>query len=477
MYAYNGRLHVGNIKTKLSPFYPVSMFDSNSWGGSTSLLNSEVHIKTDNGLKIVHNSGAVGSSLTPYLSYPDHRAVKLILYASNGYKEFPLKPHPFLNIAYNLSQLAPYQISDFPSGIYSELPEDNTEISPNKLKVSEVSNPLYFPAKQTYVVSNRAITKLATATTALSTGQFGQFPLYVFTEEGIFAMSTGTGDIAYTNSFPVTRDVCNNPDSVVSTDNAVVFSTESGLKVLSGSTVEDISGEIEGYLPTAVDSSPIIKKVANVAGFTNLLSSTEFVYYLEGAKVGYNYEDKEIIVANPNFLYSYVYNIGSGSWYKISASISRFLNSYPECLAVFNDHGMYNMHNGHRTVNKILLPTRPVKFGSIVHKRLLQSAIRGVIRPSQSLLYFRGETVKFRDNEILAFSNCGFYILGSNDAEHFVLLSGREKIEDIRDLITKMNKTKAYKYFMFCISGGVRTDVALSYIEALVDSTYENRLR
>jgi hypothetical protein len=107
----------------------------------------------------------------------------------------------------------------------------------------------------------------------------------------------------------------------------------------------------------------------------------------------------------------------------------------------------------------------------------VQSAIRGVIRPSESLVYFRGETVKFRDQEILAFSKCGFYVLGSNDAEHFILLSGREKIEDVRDLITKMNKTKAFKYFMIALVGGVRTDVALNYIEFMVDETYTNRLR
>lgn len=357
------------------------------------------------------------------------------------------------------------------------MPEDSVSVAPNKLKVSNVSNPFYFPAKQTYTVSSRNIVAMATATTALSTGQFGQFPLYVFTGEGVFALSVGTGDIAYANSFSVTRDVCNNPDSIVSTDDAIVFSTDSGLKILSGSTVRDISSDMDGYLPTVVDSSPIIKKIAGVGGFSDKLSSTEFIYYLEEAKVGYNYEDKEVIVANRNYPYSYVFNMQSGSWYKISASINRFLNSYPECLAVFNDYGVYNMHNGHRTVNKILLLTRPIKFGTLTHKRIVQSAIRGVIRPSESLVYFRGETVKFRDQEILAFSKCGFYILGSNDAEHFILLSGREKIEDVRDLITKMNKTKAFKYFMIALVGGIRTDVALNYIEFMVDETYTNRLR
>jgi hypothetical protein len=475
LYTYNGKLHVGNIREKLAKPYPLVMFAVSDINEFT--VNTEVHVKTESGMKIVHGASmAYGAMVSPYLSYPDSRAVKMIIYNDKYYDEIPLKPHPFLNIAYSLKGLYPYSITD-KYGTYTPLPEDSVSVAPNKLKVSNVSNPFYFPAKQTYTVSSRNIVAMATATTALSTGQFGQFPLYVFTGEGVFALSVGTGDIAYANSFSVTRDVCNNPDSIVSTDDAIVFSTDSGLKILSGSTVRDISSDMDGYLPTVVDSSPIIKKIAGVGGFSDKLSSTEFIYYLEEAKVGYNYEDKEVIVANRNYPYSYVFNMQSGSWYKISASINRFLNSYPECLAVFNDYGVYNMHNGHRTVNKILLLTRPIKFGTLTHKRIVQSAIRGVIRPSESLVYFRGETVKFRDQEILAFSKCGFYILGSNDAEHFILLSGREKIEDVRDLITKMNKTKAFKYFMIALVGGIRTDVALNYIEFMVDETYTNRLR
>ena len=337
LYTYNGKLHVGNIREKLAKPYPLGIFAVSDINEFT--VNTEVHVKTESGMKIVHGaSTAYGAMVSPYLSYPDSRAVKMIIYNDKYYDEIPLKPHPFLNIAYSLKGLYPYSITD-KYGTYTPLPEDSVSVAPNKLKVSNVSNPFYFLAKQTYTVSSRNIVAMATATTALSTGQFGQFPLYVFTGEGVFALSVGTGDIAYANSFSVTRDVCNNPDSIVSTDDAIVFSTDSGLKVLSGSTVRDISSDMEGYLPTAVDSSPIIKKIAGVGGFSDKLSSTEFIYYLEEAKVGYNYEDKEVIVANRNYPYSYVFNMQSGSWYKISASINRFLNSYPECLAVFNDHG------------------------------------------------------------------------------------------------------------------------------------------
>lgn len=308
LYTYNGKLHVGNIREKLAKPYPLGMFAVSDINEFT--VNTEVHVKTESGMKIVHGaSTAYGAMVSPYLSYPDSRAVKMIIYNDKYYDEIPLKPHPFLNIAYSLKGLYPYSITD-KYGTYTPLPEDSVSVAPNKLKVSNVSNPFYFPAKQTYTVSSRNIVAMATATTALSTGQFGQFPLYVFTGEGVFALSVGTGDIAYANSFSVTRDVCNNPDSIVSTDDAIVFSTDSGLKVLSGSTVRDISSDMEGYLPTAVDSSPIIKKIAGVGGFSDKLSSTEFIYYLEEAKVGYNYKDKEVIVANRNYPYSYVFKIG-----------------------------------------------------------------------------------------------------------------------------------------------------------------------
>ena len=312
LYTYNGKLHVGNIREKLAKPYPLGMFAVSDINEFT--VNTEVHVKTESGMKIVHGaSTAYGAMVSPYLSYPDSRAVKMIIYNDKYYDEIPLKPQPFLNIAYSLKGLYPHSITD-KYGTYTPLPEDSVSVAPNKLKVSNVSNPFYFPAKQTYTVSSRNIVAMATATTALSTGQFGQFPLYVFTGEGVFALSVGTGDIAYANSFSVTRDVCNNPDSIVSTDDAIVFSTDSGLKVLSGSTVRDISSDMEGYLPTAVDSSPIIKKIAGVGGFSDKLSSTEFIYYLEEAKVGYNYEDKEVIVANRNYPYSYVFNMQSGSW-------------------------------------------------------------------------------------------------------------------------------------------------------------------
>lgn len=485
-YVYNSRLHIGNVAMKHAPMYPLSIFSTNFQGGSTVSYNTEIHIKTELGTKVVHGNGIFTPSdeFSPYISYPDARAFKLVIYFLYGgrsyYKEIELKAHPFLNIAYCLNSLTPFSIANgsFISGVYTPLPENSLEISPNKLKVSELGNPFYFPSKQTYTVSSRGIIGMAVATTALSTGQFGQFPLYTFTEEGIFALSIGSETVAYSNISPLSRDVCTNNKSITCIDNAVVFATETALMLLSGSTVQKLSDKIEGYLPSSFDSSPVLSKIINIPKLQE--SIIEFKDYIVNASIGYIYEEKEIIISNKQYPYSYAYNMLSGEWYKLSTSVTHFLNSYPKTLAVLTEksgYGVYNMYNPHRSINNIAIITRPVKLGSLTHKRVLQSALRGIVKPSLSDVYLRGEPVQFREENVQIFSKAGFYILGSNDAEHFTLLSGTEKLNDIRDLITKMNKTKAYKYFIFCLVGGVRTDVAINYIEVMADETFENRLR
>lgn len=479
-YTYNGRLHLANTKTLLFEGFDPRYYQATE-GESSTYNSSSVYtsINAENGIQRVQSDVKTftGKDLSPIIIFPDFRALN-ITFSNGANKGFltKLKKHPFLNVAY-------YQDPDLEpikaNNVIPNTPQVNIEpiIDSNKIKVSALNNPLSFPSDQTYTVSNGDILNICTATTALSTGQFGQFPLYVFSSDGVYALEVGNSDIVYSRSTAVSREVCNNKNAIISTDKAVIFTTESSLLMLNGSESINLSEQIEGYLPTMTDSSPVIEHIADIVDMFQLISGVEFREYMNGCRLGYNYYDREIIVSNRNYPYSYVFNLASKGWYKISCQIKFFVNTYPECFAYFTDGGVYNMYNPHRTVNNILLISKPIKFGSVVHKRILQSSLRAIVRPSQSDVYYRGETVKYRDKIVNIFSNCGFYILGSNDAEHFTLIAGREKIADVRDLITKMNKSKAYKYFSVCLAGGVRTDVAFNYFEFILDETYTNRLR
>lgn len=504
LYVYNSRMHISGLKQIIFKGYGKNAYINRAGVEATLSRNRDiyVYINTENGISVVKKSiNSINDYVPPIITYPDSRAYKMVIQWDSGTspsykvsKTIELKKHPYLNIAYYLyNTLSRYEAFQNGDNAYNNefrldltkntetgitCQEQNTEIDrPNILKVSSLNNPLSFPAAQTYQPSQGEIVGILSNTTALSQGQFGQHPLYVFSSDGIYAMQVDTtGQTVYSAQTPVSRDVCVNPKSVTGIDNAVVFASKRGLMAINGTSVTMLSQEMDGYLPSCIDSSPIIPKIAKVASFENALSTTTFNDYIENASVSYNYQENELIVTNPDYTYAYVYNINSASWTKISPNPKFFVNRYPECYGVA-DNILYDMQNDHRSIATVLLLTKPIKMGTLAHKRILQSALRGIVKRSLSDLYLRGEPVLFRGESLDIFSDVGLYILGSNDAEHFTLVSGKESIVDIRDLVTKMNKSKAYKYFMVALAGGIRTDVSLNYMEFIASESFNNRLR
>lgn len=487
-YSYNNRLHVWGRMEKLFPWYNGCFINDNYDSIQTNLAYLYVYIRADKDI-ILKKEIKVRDYFGPYVMYPDTRAYKIEIYVPTPKKKItlPLTTHNSLNVAYYYK---PWEITvgerdnnpliSVDAGEnYTDLPKetDNTSSQDeNVLRVSEVNSPFSFPLAQTYQFPTPIIGVQANVI-ALSQGQFGQFPLYVFTQDGVYAMSTDTsGKIAYLNQTPITRDVCTNAESLCPLDTAVAFATEKGLMIIDGAQTRLISEALDGYLPSCYNSSPILPKIAKVASLENSVSTIYFPEYLKGAKVGYNYQEQEIIVANPSYEYSYVYSLRTGQWHKISEKIDNFINSYPYTW-ILRGSSIYDMNVIERSVATIMLMTRPIKMGILTYKRILQTALRGIVKQSSSVLYLRGEPLLLRGQELGLFSNCGMYMLGSNDAEHFNLVAKKEMMEDIRDLVTKMNKSKAYKYYMLCLVGGVRTDVSLNYVEMLVDESYTNRLR
>lgn len=516
-YVYNSRLHLANIKYVFFPGYDYGYESLTQDTNTEYILTIYTTLNTEQGETVVKNVVKSNLFITPFLTYPDSRAYSMTIImaampisGATGIaykKEFTLKKHPYLDMAYycsprerwnsrNIINADAYYISIYgkgESGTTAPNEKNTTYSANNVLKVSELNNPIAFPVSQTYQPSTGEIIGICSNTTALSQGQFGQHPLYIFSRDGIFAMSVGTGKTVYTTQNPVSRDVCINPKSIKGIDNGVVFATERGMMVINGSHVVCLSEDMIGWTPSCIDSSPIIKKIAEVAKMyknTNInksesreyfLSATEFKSYLTDAEIGYNYQEDEIIIANKNYPYSYLYNIKSKSWTKIAFHIDSFTNKYPECYAVSdtasNLFGIFDVQNSHRSITNILLLSKPIKMRSNSHKRILQTALRGIVKRAMSDLYLRGEPVMFRGDDLNLFSDVGLYILGSNDAEHFTLISGKESIVDIRDLVTKMNKSKPYKYFMVALAGGVRTDVSLNYMEFIASEALANRLR
>ena len=278
--------------------------------------------------------------------FPDNRAYKMIVKATRStyasmsevikYGEFEMKPHPYIDCAYYYGGMD-VNLWDACDLDYADIPlirsMDDTD---NKLMQSEIADPFTFPLSRRHTFQSKVL-GVAVATRALSQGQFGQFPLYVFTEDGIWAMETGA-DGSFVSQKPLSREVCVNPDSITSLDNAVVFVTAQGVMLLQGSQVTNLSPNMNGKHYILDDNTE--GKLANTKWSDLTLAMKDpdpFMSFMKDARCAYDYEGNRLIFLSPsNQGFQYVYKLDTRTWHKLSMGLNLIqpLNSYPECLVM-----------------------------------------------------------------------------------------------------------------------------------------------
>lgn len=340
-----------------------------------------------------------------------------------------------------------------------ELPDETDafeNLGKNILKVSAVDNPFYFPTAQTYKFEGE-IVGLASNAEAISPGQFGTFPLFVFTKNGIWAMSVDTsGQGAYTTQSPFSREVCSGAICPVS--GGVVFATDKGVMVISGGQVADLSAVLDGFEVDFFEENADMWEKIFAKANKKVVNPVPIREYIKGAVIAYNYLYNEIIVSNILFSYSYVYSLTNKVWSVIDTVFDRVTNSYPK-LVVYdnNSFNMIEFKDGDAH-NNVVAITRPFTLGSFDFKRLRQAGLRTTFEGSLN-----------------------FYLLGSNDGANFVCITGKEYPSKNgseptnvtrRDLITAMSRSKQYKYFAIAIAGQMSGRVSMA--ELLVDAGFAN---
>ena len=234
---------------------------------------------------------------------------------------------------------------------------------PNKIYTSEVNDPFTFPASLVSAVGSGIIVGISSAAKALSEGQFGQFPLYAFTDEGVWALEVSdTG--AYYARQPITRDVCISPESITQIDNAVLFATHRGIMMLSGSQSICISETIDKNEPFSLLSFPKGKELLQIAALpVSDIIIAPFRDFLLSSRMLYDYAHQRIIVYNPEHSIAYVFSLSSKQWGMIESNIASSVNSYPEALAMSHKGELINFsEEGNQAVTSLLL-TRPFKLG------------------------------------------------------------------------------------------------------------------
>lgn len=463
-----------------------------------------VEIETDKGTQkvvryiapedtnIAAGIGNYFEDLSPLLTFPDIRAKKMSIalmyyedgqFVNYGEKTFSLQPHPLYNFAYYIDpDLRPISIDDmamhnqpdtirdfnenFHRSIYNTLvAEQNTEEHfPNGLKVSATDNPMIFPVENTYRIGNSRILAMCSNTIAVGTGQTGAAPLYIFCEDGVYALFVdASGQMTYTNARALARDVINNARSVTPIDAGVVFTTDRGLMMIAGEQVQEIGQPAEGdVLQFANENSTNYIKLARGA-FTHLkladlpsalCDTMDFLTYLKGSIINYNHNERELMVSNPDKNYSYILD-SAGNWTRRDYSATAYVNNYPTSYRLdkngyfykVDEEGNNNTSLEHRKEanNKFFYLSNIIKLGSIGFKQAYRFVVRG---------YFNA----IQDKVI------GCYIFGSYDGRKWAMLGGNERAGTFTDIGCNIEHTDV-KFLRICLAGQLQGDSRINYME------------
>ena len=363
IYAYNSRLNLAGVKRSI--FEGFKFFTPFS---AANVSSSTVYIETDSGNKVVEQSLSLNNGANLYFFYPDSRARAVTM----NNQTYSLTEHPALNGAYYFAGIEKVISWSQPTGDGSVLQnsDSNPEILDNYIMTSEVNNPFLFKAEGYNRVGTGEVIGMSTLTQALSEGQFGQYPLLVFSESGIWAMSlsnTGT----FNSVHPLSREVAlkDNP-CITQTDGAVFFASKKGLMVIIGSQVKCVSEQLSGRTNTF--------KVNNIEQTTDL---GNFNTFLETATIAYDYRDSLLWIFDKPYSACWIYSIKSGTFGKfnfVDVVIDNVVNYYPDYLLqetgenVYSLLGRDNINLDADTYSGTII-TRPMKLeNALALKSILQ---------------------------------------------------------------------------------------------------------
>lgn len=400
VFAYNQRLNLSGISKSLFEGFDAQCLTTYLTEGQI-VKNIWVYIRQDEKDVIVKRevSGTVYGPII-YMYYPNANAYKAVIeyYQYNDpwnrtvYAVYNLSEHGLLSGAYYFDGF------NYPKYTSMTAPQETSRVVSQLSKVytSAVNNPYFFPLSGINTVGTGEIRGICAAARPLSQGQFGQFPLYCFSTDGIWALEvsdTGT----YRARQPISRDVCVNAQSITQLDTSVLFATDRGIMHISGAETECLSDVLDTVAPFDIQSFTKGKEM--IAVYNKALGSEilpdnftvqPFRTFLDDCRIVYDYPHQHIIIANKSCSYAYVYSARSRSWgmMLLPDKISHGINSYPDALAMDDNHHLVSFSVYGDTTESYLLVTRPLKLDNPDILKTVDTVIqRGNMKDACQALY------------------------------------------------------------------------------------------
>lgn len=377
LYAFNSRLNLAGVKIAPAEPFPIrSIMQFGNPDGGCYAKSVQIKVWSRiNGVKCyaVHTGTENNEAdlwyypeknFPRYIYYPDASAYKMEISTSEKKYTIGLESHDFLNGAFYFCGKKGMRIDFVPTNAEAETDMCATYVNTGaKIYTSEINNPFIFPAVGVNNVGTGDLFAVCSAAKALSQGQFGQFPLYAFTTEGVWALET-TADGTFSAVQPISRDVCLSRAGITQIDSAVLFPTDRGIMLISGSQIQCISDILNTDNPFDVFILPGLNSLHSMLGYDVLtcLQVAPFSEFLNTCRMIYDYAHQHIIVFSSEHTYAYVYSLKSQRWGLMFSNLLHNVNSYPEALAVDCNNNLVDFSKRVDGNVKGLLVTRPLKL-------------------------------------------------------------------------------------------------------------------
>lgn len=498
LFNYNSRLWLSGMKRTLATPISYLITDLTYFGFPTHTLDVRLVYKLNcnNETKTVveeytdctfNTSGTNYGISIPLLAYPDSRAYEVSMYVlhSGVWKKYLTDKTLTVSLSHNYSYyidltketyipstyelLTTYQVDLATATIVNEsiFTEDNLEDGlDSQVQLSELNNPLSFPSAQNYNVGTDSIIGFGVATNTVSEGQYGQYPVYIFTSSGVYAAKIGTGSVIVESVSPISSDVLTG--CPINTKYGVFFTTSEGVMVINGSEVKNLSYPMNGRIAPIISNDSQSRFNLNsthdqvVQLDTLLTEMPQFDTSVYDFELGYDHKNKRLVVSKETIDFSYVLDLTTMSWYRISESYSYFTPLFPDLLGISETRGIVNLsfisHYAHNI--QVHFHTRVMNFGTAVRKKIDESLLRCNLKV---------ETSRYAVFEIYA----------SNDNVKWARVAGGGfKTANIDDI--QLGYCPAsYKYFTFAFWAELKSnyDNHIDAIDVQAEFRYGHRLR
>ena len=471
---YNNRLHIAGIRKNID-----SSLVRQPYGyKNEEYLTAIYEIPTNNGTYYLN--GYIGN-WQDIIAVPISDVKEIVVYEkrTSGYrkKRFTLYSPSNFGLSFFVKTLTG-GIDDIMGGDWHNITEsdwnaikqkaDSFAVSnsddsyqPSLIRVSEADNPLVFPAKNSVQVGSSIVSAMAANTRPISEGQFGDAPLYAFTDEGVWVLMLGE-EGTYIARQPANRDICSNPNGILQIDDAVLFPTKRGIMMQRGRESECITDVLDGFpFDFTLIYSHSKENIYYPISILELqdfedgeVAYVRFRKYMKNANMIYDYYDSRIIVFNPRYSYAYVYSLKSNLWGTMVNVFAKRVNSYPESYAINNAGKIVNVYVEEPSDNiPFFFCTRPLTLGhGDSHKTMFTCLIRG---------YWTCD----------ASESNGQILFGSNDMKHWFYI-GSSTDNNLRNLVGS-----PYRYFRVAVIGKMNADESISSISTDFQPRWQNKLR